>query len=841
MESQVFHLEILLIDLLPSSVFLILDIILLIRAHSSQEDQSPEKISISSSFDEKEQESSSLMTISYYVQTKLSILSALLNLFDLIYPFFFSSDDWWIKKQNILVYFYLLAICSWLISSKQIQWASEKYSLAFLNLRIFWIFSFLMNITQLCLDRKNEILWNLILKLFFSLILSFYALNIEEKRARSKNYRPIFYRILDYILDKFEENFYIKIFFLGKDYDKYIKREIELVEIDIHSTNNLNLSFNDVKKKEKGFIKKLNDKNYLNEIEEQEFLTYLPNIQILIWKEPPKTLPLALKNYDPRLFFIVYSYLTWDLDNRMEFKNYKKLSEFMELEKKLNEFYKENTYFNRAFFEFQRVSLDECNKDEDLLYKKRALNLERFFNFVLLCEKHMIHPLILEFLDVNSEEKKPFLSYHNFLIKTRIIRNKIGSKKTRLANSFPNTLESPLLTENIEEDINSQSSISMITRNSLLFEVRLINIWKFPNEPLESNITMGILEKNINYDWEITRKFIDFVNLHTKLKTKPFRDQQDFVKNSQKISPLIEIKSNTYNYFFNFEIIKKEIIDYISFLVSNSTFHCDELFNFIEFDPNAMKRFLLGKNFNKFLVPTQTIRTFTNESCIGGKHQHASILSIMEPTGTNTSFHVGHYKPSSHNNLFSNQHIFQKNEKKIIRRLSKVNSQNYTQTAFARSFTESKKEGNLFERHEILRLENFFAKVGEIKSLNDEKISFVIFLNEFFEENSNKVKRRVIFEKTNFEIKNLYDMVVEFCEKKNIVMSLPLRNSEMFDEENDEDIKNGVEIYLNEVIKLPNISKQKEIIIFFHLDKMKKYFEEYKERELVVFDLRKNV
>ena len=810
-------------DLLPSCSFLLLELILIIRTISSSNPPSEEENPDESP---KKKETDELITISSYVQYKLSLLLAFIYVLDVIYSLFFSPNDWWIKKESYFIYYYFIAIISWLISSIQIKWISHTDSFFFVNLRIFWIFSFLMHFAQFFL-KKSELFLFLLIKVLCSFVLLIYALKKEEKSIKSKSPRSFFFSFLDNVLFKFEENFYIRVIFLGRNYERFLRKEIELSEFEVNSTLNTNLSYSEIKKKEKVFVKKLNEKNYLNELEEQEFLTYLPSIQILIWKEPVNELPFSLKNYDPRLFFVVYSYLTWDLDNRLEFKIYRKLSEFLELEKKLNDFYKENSYFNRQFAEFQRFSLEECERDEDLLYKKRALTIERFFNFVLLREKALINPLILEFLEINPEEKKPFLAYFNFLIKTRIIRRR-ASRAARSFNQL-NTLESPLLTENFDEVDQSQSSCSIIPMNYLLLEVRLINIWKFPNEPLESNITMAINEKNINYDWEITKKFIDFVNLHSALKTKPFKDQQDFVINSQKIAPLLQIKANTYNYFFNFEIIKKDMIDYITFLVTNSQFHCNELFNFIEFDPNAMKRFLLGKNFNKFLAPTQTVRTFTNESHAGGKHQHMSVLSFLEPAGTEQNFD-GFNIGRNPNNL-SNPNI------PILKGIKRA-ATGQKPGIFIRSSTERKNEGNLFERFEDLRLQNFFANVGEIRHLSEGKMSFVISLNEYFEETLNKVKRRVIFEKNNRDIRKLYQNVVEFCESYQIDMSLPLRNIEILEEENEEDVKNGVEIYLNEVIKLPNITKKKEVLSFFSFEKIRNFFEENKEQEIMVLDLR---
>ena len=819
MDLDPINFDIILIDLIPSILFLLLECFLIIKSLSNKQNLVEEaRLSINS--ENQINEENDFLTMSFYVQYKLSLLLALLYLIDIIYTLFFETSGWWINKESYLIYLYFLAIIAWIISSKQIKWISDKNPLFFNNLRVFWLMSLITHLLQFFFHEKYEILTTLLLKIISSLVLSFYALNKEEKNLRLKAAKPAFYRFIEYIISKFEENFYLRVIFLGKDYEKFLRKEIELSDLEVHSNLYTNLSFSEVKKKEKALIKKLTEKNYLNELEEQEFLTYLPSIQILILKEPESKLPNPYKNYDPMLFFVVYSYLTWDVDNRLEFKTYRKLSEFLEIEKKLNEFYNQNLYFNRPSCEIPKFTLEDCEKKEDILYKKRALALERFFNFVLLKEKHLIHPWILEFLDLSSEEKKPFLSYHNFLIKTRIIRNvRRFSKKPKSFNTLTQ-LDSPLCTENFEED--SQSSYSMIPMNYLLFEVKLLSIWKFPNEPLESNITMGITEKNINYDWEITRKFSDFIQLHMILKTKAFKDQQDFVVISQKLSPLIQLKNNTINYFFNFEVIKKDLIDYVAFLVTNSQFHCNEVFNFIEFDPNAMKRFIVGKNLTKYLAPTQTVRTFTNESHLGGgRYQHTSILSIVEPNGTEPNLlHVTSSSNNSNNLL------------KFKRANTSIKQGFYT-----RSYTERKNEGNFIDRSEVLRLQNFFANV-DIRYLNDGNLAFVITLNEYFAEKINKVKRRIVFEKNKEEIKKLYDIVIGYCEQNHIIMSLPLRNIEVLSEENEEDVKNGIEIYLNEVIKIPSISKKKEVMMFFYFDKILTHFETNKEQEMMVLDFR---
>ena len=825
--------DVLLIELLPSSFFLIIQILLIFKTRfSSQEQKQLDDEAENSNIMEKNDENNVSITISDCVHFKLSVLLCFLYLFDIFYAVFFDPEGWWIPEDSDLIYLYVIPAIGWLLSSQHNQWFSNFNELFTINLKFFWVLSFCAHFIQILTRSRYDNFLILLLKMMFTSVLLPYALTKETKGDKEKGQMTtkfVITRWMELLIVKFEENFYVRVIFLGRDYERFLRKEIELSDMEVHSTMNMNLSFSDVKKREKAFVKKLTEKNYLNELEEQEFLSYLPSIQILIWKEPAKTLPPILKNYDPRLFFVVYSYLTWDLDNRFEFRIYRKLSEFMELEKKLNEFYLENSYFNRQAVEFQRFNLEECENDEDLLYKKRALTLERFFNFVLLREKYLIHPLILDFLELPPEEKKPFQAYYNFLIKQKIIRNNRKGSNKRLRG----TLESPLLTENYDDDYvsvsQSSNSLPLIPMNYLLFEVRLINIWKFPNEPLESNITMGITEKNINYDWEITRKFSDFLELHMVLKNKSFKDQQDFVANTQKIAPLLQVKANTLNYFFNFEVIKKDLIDYITFLVSNSQFHCNEVFNFIEFDPNAMKRFVLGKNLNKFLAPTQTIRTFTNESHLGGRaQQHCSVLSYAE---MNSSFAVN-TPPLSRIN--TNVAGGNRNVPGL-----KTFTRTYTTNTTKPNFSDHKFEGLSERHHEAFRLENFFAGVTEIKKLNENGASFVICLNEYISEKINKVKRRVIMERTKQEFTKLYEFVSGYCQENHIAMSTPLKTIDFLDDNKEENVKTGVEIYLNEVIRLPNISKQREVLLFFYFDKVKPYFQDNMDQGMMMeLDLR---
>lgn len=825
----------LLIDLAPAFIFLSLQTIFYLYSRlSNQPPKEEDQESIADLLNEKT-EDDKFLTVGYYVQCKLAILLSLLYLFEVPYALFLASSNFWIYKNDILIYIYILPAFSWLLSLKLIKTDRRGYTL---NLQIFWLLTFFSNVLALVFWVKGEGLVVMILKLVSSFVLVFYALikDLEEKNKRGKTPKKCFFQVVEQIISKFEENFYVRVIFLGKDYERFLRKEIELIDIDAHSQMNMNLSFSDIKKKEKAFVKKLAEKNYLNELEEQEFLSYLPSIQILIWKEPAKSLPNVIKNYDPKLFFVVYSYLTWDLDNRMEFKIYRKLSEFIELEKKLNEFYLERPFFNRPQIEFQRFSLEDCEFNDELLYKKRALTLERFFNFVLLKERHLIHPLILDFLEVSAEEKKPFQAYYNFLIKQKIVRSpRRPSRRPRGTNA---TIDSPLLTENLEEDFVSQSSsFPLIPMNYLLFEVRLISIWKFPNEPLESNITLGITEKSINYDWEITRKFMDFINLHNALKAKSFKDEPEYQANSQKITPLLQVKANTLNYFFNFEVIKKDLIDYLTYLVTNSQYHCTELFNFIEFDPNAMKRFVLGRNLNKFLLPTQTVRTFTNESHLGIR-QHCSILSYADPQNTGSKAFITQNTNNFGNNPPSLARI-NTNFNSNSRGIPPLKSYKRTYTNQQPTVGSSKFEmPYIIERNvHSLNLQNFFANVTELKKNSENEVSLAITLNEYMEDKITKVKRRVMFEKSKFEIRQLFETVMRFCEANGVAMSVPLRNIEILDDSDEENMKNGVEIYLNEVIKLPSISKLKEVLQFFFFDRIKLHFQD-SDQKMMVLDLR---
>ena len=115
----------------------------------------------------------------------------------------------------------------------------------------------------------------------------------------------------------------------------------------------------------------------------------------------------------------------------------------------------------------------------------------------------------------------------------------------------------------------------------------------------------------------------------------------------------------------------------------------------------------------------------------------------------------------------------------------------------------------------------------------------MICLNEYISEKINKVKRRVIMERTKQEFTKLYEFVSGYCQENHIAMSTPLKTIDFLDDNKEENVKTGVEIYLNEVIRLPNISKQREVLLFFYFDKVKPYFQDNMDQGMMMeLDLR---
>lgn len=65
----------------------------------------------------------------------------------------------------------------------------------------------------------------------------------------------ILFKVLNSWMETFESNFYVRVLFLGKDYDNFLKNEIEMIE-------NEGQSFSDIIKKEEKLMKRLNNKHH---------------------------------------------------------------------------------------------------------------------------------------------------------------------------------------------------------------------------------------------------------------------------------------------------------------------------------------------------------------------------------------------------------------------------------------------------------------------------------------------------------------------------------------------------------------------------------------------------
>lgn len=83
----------------------------------------------------------------------------------------------------------------------------------------------------------------------------------------------ILFKVLNSWIEAFESNFYVRVLFLGKDYDKFLQNEIEMIESE-------GLSFSDIIKKEEKLMKRLNNKHQcLNYI---FFVYFMLNCKFLI-------------------------------------------------------------------------------------------------------------------------------------------------------------------------------------------------------------------------------------------------------------------------------------------------------------------------------------------------------------------------------------------------------------------------------------------------------------------------------------------------------------------------------------------------------------------------------
>lgn len=525
-------------------------------------------------------------------------------------------------------------------------------------------------------------------------------------------------------------------------------------------------------------------------------------------------MPKSLKYHDPKAFFLVHTYLAWDTKLRLEYLTLKQYENFFDLEKSLNKFFSEQSFFQRPQYEFEKVGLSNCEDNESLLYKRRATILENFFNFYLLKNKHFIHPEILVFLNIEEQKKRPFLSYHDYLMKTKKIKNRrishVRSRGTLQSINNPDYLG----TENSDDmEIKSQNSIDLIGLKNFtcIFDIEFTELKKIPNKPLESLIVIHVIEQNIGFDWNVNHRLEDFIELNNSME-RLFSAEEEFLTMKKKIDILYQVKENNFNYFFNFELVKKDVFEYLNYLASTSKFHCLTLFNFLEFDPTSMKRFNLIKSFNRLMIPT--IRSNTNDSVLGNMRQQVSIMNLTENGSA--------LAPKHHGSILS---ILEGNKMDPDERNKNV-------ALFLRSVTERRHNSYKYEKiRDFFDLEKCKIEVPEyvIKGKNNEIIvHFIIFVNEYFEKDIWKIKRRVIIKKSFTEIDELHEVVYNFCEDRgyHIDENLGLKIEEKpLNIHNYVEKKKYIDHYLNKIIKIPDIGMNREVILFFELDKLVKAME----------------
>lgn len=59
--------------------------------------------------------------------------------------------------------------------------------------------------------------------------------------------------MIETLIEKFEDNFYIRVLFLGRSYENYLKNEIEMND----NNSSYNMTFTDFVQKEQVLLKKL--------------------------------------------------------------------------------------------------------------------------------------------------------------------------------------------------------------------------------------------------------------------------------------------------------------------------------------------------------------------------------------------------------------------------------------------------------------------------------------------------------------------------------------------------------------------------------------------------------
>lgn len=549
-------------------------------------------------------------------------------------------------------------------------------------------------------------------------------------------------------------------------------------------------------------------------MEEDELLNCLPSVKVLIIKEPQESLPNSLKYHDPQCFFLIHTYLAWNTKLKLEYLTLKQYENFVDLEKNLNKFFSDHSFFQRPHYEFEKLRLSDCEDNESLLYKRRATILENFFNFYLLKNKHFIHPDILIFLNIEEQKKKAFVAYHNYLLKIRTIKNRrVSHVRSRGTFQSINNTEY-LCTENSDDmEIKSQNSIDLIGFKNItcIFDIEFTELRKIPNKPLESLIVIHVIEQNIGFDWDVNHRLEDFIELNNSME-KIFNEDEEFLNMKKKIEILYQVKENNFNYFFNFELVKKDVFDYLNYLASSSKCHGPTLFNFLEFDPTSMKRYNLIKSFNRLIIPT--MRSNTNDSTLGNMRQQVSIMNMSENGSA--------LAPKHHGSILS---IIEGN------RLD-PDERNKNVALFLRSVTERRHNSYNCEKiRDFFDLEKCKIEVPEyvIKGKNNEIIvHFIIFINEYFEKDIWKIKRRLIIKKSLTEVDELHEVVYNFCDEMgyHIDENFGLKIEEKpLNIDNYVEIKKYIDHYLNKIIKIPDIGMNREVILFFELDKLVKAME----------------
>ena len=120
-------------------------------------------------------------------------------------------------------------------------------------------------------------------------------------------------------------------------------------------------------------------------------------------------------NEDPRLYFLIYTYITWSYEHKSIYKSVKKYEDILELEKNLQLFYKNNKFFELTAPSIEKVISTNFNCESELI-EKRINSIEKFFK-TLASDPDFLHPYFLNFLEISSFEQEPYLIYHRLKLK----------------------------------------------------------------------------------------------------------------------------------------------------------------------------------------------------------------------------------------------------------------------------------------------------------------------------------------------------------------------------------------------------------------------------------------